>query len=159
MDWIFQAFVGAAVLHIFEEYFYPGAFPDFMKRTLPAFAPFITTNFAIVVNGLFLALCILGAMVRMDAPIFGLSIAGLLTFNGLTHLMGSLRARSYAPGLISGLLLHIPLGITAYALFLNSGQLSITQALLSALLGVAYQVVPVGYLGLVSLMRRSNQSS
>jgi hypothetical protein len=155
MDWIFSAFVGAAFLHVLEEYFYPGGFPDFMKRTSPAFAPFITTNFAILINGLFLVLCSLGAIVGMDALVFSLSIAGLLTFNGLTHLMGSLRARRYAPGLISGLLLYIPLGITAYAFFLRSGQLSIAQAILSGLLGMAYQIVPIGYLGLASLMRRA----
>jgi len=73
----------------------------------------------------------------------------------LIYLAGSLRARGCAPGLVSGLLLYIPLGITAYVLFLGSGWVSVSQALLSALLGVAYQVVPVGYLGLASLLRRA----
>jgi hypothetical protein len=155
MDWIFQAFVGAALLHVFEEYFYPGGFPDFMKRSSPVFAPFITTNFAFIVNGLFLVLCILGVVVGRNALVFGLSIASLLVSNGLIHLAGSLRARRYAPGLISGLLLYIPLGIAAYALFLRSGQASVPQALLSALLGLAYQLVPIGYLGLASLVRRA----
>jgi len=155
MNWIFQAFVGAALLHVFEEYFYPGGFPNFMKRSSPAFAPFITTNFAIIINGLFLVLCILGAILGRDAPVFSLSIASLLVSNGLIHLAGSLRARRYAPGLVSGLLLYIPLGITAYVLFLGSGQVSIAQVLLSALLGLAYQLVPIGYLGLASLIRRA----
>lgn len=152
MDWIFSAFVGAAVLHVFEEYFYPGGFPDFMKRTSPAFAPFISTSFTVVVNGLFLLLCVLGAVLGRDAPVFSLSIAGLLVSNGLIHLAACLRTGRYAPGVISGFLLYIPLGIAAYALFLGSGQLSVAQALLSALLGLAYQLVPIGYLGLASRM-------
>ena len=155
MDWIFLAFLGVAVLHVFEEYFFPGGFPDFMKRSAPPFAPFITKSFAIFINGLFLVLCILGAIVGRDALVFSLSIGGLLCFNGLTHLAGSLRARSYAPGMISGILLYIPLGITAYVLFLRSGQVSVTHALLSGLLGMAYQVVPIGYLGLASLLKRA----
>lgn len=154
MSWIFQAFVGAAVLHVLEEYFYPGRFPDFMKRSFPIFAPYITTSFAILINGLFLVLCILGAVFGKRSLVFGLSIASLLVFNGFTHLGGSLRARRYAPGVLSGLLLYLPLGITAYVFFLRSGQLSVSQTLLSVLLGMAYQVVPVGYLGLALLMRR-----
>jgi hypothetical protein len=117
MDWIFLAFLGAAVLHVFEEYFYPGGFPGFMKRGSPPLAPFITKSFAILINGLFLVLCTLGAIFRSDALVFSLSIGSLLLFNGLTHLAGSLRTRSYAPGMVSGLLLYIPLGITAYILF------------------------------------------
>lgn len=155
MDWIFAAFLGAAGLHVFEEYFYPGGFPDFMKRNSPAFAAFITKDFAILVNGVFLALCALGAILGSDAPIFSLSIASLLVSNGLIHLVGSLRARRYAPGLASGLLLYIPLGITAYALRLSSGQVSGMQVFLSVLLGLAYQAVPIGYLRLASLMRRN----
>ena len=154
MDWIFLAFVGAAVLHVLEEYFYPGGFPDFMKKSSPIFAPFVTTSFAILINGLFLVLCILGAFFGKRALVFGLSIGNLLVFNGLTHLAGSLRAGRYAPGLISGLLLYLPLGVMAYVLFLRSGQLSVNNALLSALLGLAYQAVPIGYLGLASLFKR-----
>jgi hypothetical protein len=153
MNWIFSAFVGAALLHVFEEYVYPGGFPDFMKQSSPALAPFITTNFAVIVNGLFLVLCLWGAKLGRDALVFSLSIASLLITNGLMHLIGSQRARRYAPGLVSGLLLYIPLGITAYAYFLGSGQISVPQALLSALLGLAYQLVPIGILGLSSLMR------
>lgn len=155
MNWIFQAFLWAAVLHVLEEYFYPGGFPDFIKKSSPVFAPFVTTSFAILINGLFLVLCLLGALFGASSLVFGLSIASLLVFNGLTHLGGSLRARKYAPGMISGLLLYLPLGLTAYVLFWRSGQLSVSQALLSVALGIAYQIVPLGYLGLASLMRRA----
>jgi hypothetical protein len=158
MNWIFRAFVGAAALHVLEEYFYPGGFPDFMKKSSPVFAPFVTTSFAVLINGLFLVLCILGAIFGKNDLVFGLSIGSLLVFNGLTHLGGSLRARRYAPGLISGLLLYLPLGITAYVLFLRSGQLSLSQASLSVALGIAYQFVPVGYLGLAALTRRNSQT-
>jgi hypothetical protein len=146
------------VLHVLEEYFYPGGFPDFMKESSPIFAPFVTTSFAILINGLFLILCILGAIFGKRALVFSLSIGSLLVFNGLTHFGGSLRAHRYAPGLISGLLLYLPLGLTAYVLFLRSGQLSVPQALLSVALGFAYQIIPVGYLGLATLTRRNSQT-
>ena len=158
MNWIFPAFVGAAVLHVLEEYFYPGGFPNFMKKNSPVFAPFVTTTFAILINGLFLVLCVLGAIFGARSLVFGLSIASFLIFNGLTHLGGSLRVGKYAPGMVSGLLLYLPLGITAYTLFLRSGQLLLPQVLLSVLLGITYQFIPVGYLGLAALTRRNSQA-
>jgi|SRR6266508_1573852 len=155
MNWIFYTFIAAGMLHVLEEYFYPGGFPNFMKRMSPAFAPFVTTSFAIIINGLFLLLCVLAAVIGKSALVFSLSIASLLFTNGLVHMLGSMRARRYAPGLITGMLLYIPLGITAYSLFWNSGELSINQGIVSFLLGLAYQVVPIGYLGLASLLRRA----
>jgi hypothetical protein len=153
MNWIFYTFIAAGVLHVLEEYFYPGGFPDFMKKMSPSFAPFVTTGFAIVINGLFLVLCILAAVVGRNNLVFSLSVASLLISNGMIHLMDSLRARRYAPGLITGLLLYIPLGTMAYIFFWGSGELSIMQGILSILFGLAYQVVPVGYLGLASLLK------
>jgi hypothetical protein len=155
MGWIFYTFIAAGVFHVLEEYFYPGGFPDFMQRISQSFSPFITTNFAIVMNGLFLVLCILSTVVGRSNLVFSLSIASLLVCNGLIHLMGSLRARRYTPGLITGLLLYIPLGIMAYIVFWRSGELPIMQGILSFLLGLAYQAVPVGYLGLASLLKRA----
>jgi len=155
MNWIFYTFIAAGMLHVLEEYFYPGGFPNFMKRMSPAFAPFVTTSFAIIINGLFLLLCVLAAVIGKSALVFSLSIASLLFTNGLVHILGSMRARRYAPGLITGVLLYIPLGITAYSLFFNSDELSINQGIVSFLLGLAYQVVPIGYLGLASLLRRA----
>jgi len=155
MNWIFYTFIAAGMLHVLEEYFYPGGFPNFMKRMSPAFAPFVTTSFAIIINGLFLLLCVLAAVIGKSALVFSLSIASLLFTNGLVHMLGSMRAIRYAPGLITGILLYIPLGITAYSLFLNSDELSINQGIVSFLLGLAYQVVPIGYLGLASLLRRA----
>lgn len=38
---IFVAVVGAAAVHIFEEYIYPGGFPDRLKDLLPRAAQFI----------------------------------------------------------------------------------------------------------------------
>jgi hypothetical protein len=154
MDWIFPAFVLAAVLHILEEYVYPGGFPDFMKGMAPRFASSITTEFAVVINGGFLLLCLSAAVFGPSTPVFSLSIAALLFINGLTHFLGSLRLRGYAPGAITGVLLYMPLAVMAYSLFLRSGELSLGQLVLSILLGVAYQAVPLGVLAFASISDR-----
>ncbi len=153
MNWIFWAFVGAALIHIVEEFVYPGGFLDSMKRANPRFAPAVTVKFAIAINALFVLLCLAAAIVASGSPVFSLSVASLLFVNTLLHIAGTIRTKRYAPGLISGLLLYTPLSIYAYHIFANSGQLTLLEGLASGLLGVLYYVVPVGYVALASLVK------
>jgi len=155
MSWIFSTFVVAAVIHVLEEYAYPGGFSDWMKRLNPKFAPWITTRFAVIINGLFLLLCAIGAAVASRSLVFSLSIASLLFFNGLIHLAGTIRTKRYAPGVISGALLYVPLSLYAVYLFAGTGRLTLAGGVIAGLLGVLYQVIPIGYLGFSSMTRRA----
>ncbi len=150
MDWVFTAFVGAAVVHVVEEFVYPGGFMDVMKRFNPQFTPFITVRFAVIINGLFLLLCVLAAIVGENSLIFGLSVASLLFINALVHIGATLRARGYAPGIVSSVLLYLPLSLYAYYVFISSGQIAWPELAASGLLGILYQAVPIGYLLLSS---------
>jgi hypothetical protein len=154
MDWIFTAFVGAAVVHVIEEFVYPGGFMDVLKRFYPQSTPFVTVRFAVIINGLFLLLCILAAIVGRNNLVFSLSVASLLFINVLMHTGATLRARSYTPGIVSSVLLYLPLSIYAYYLFISSGQMAWPEGIASGLLGILYQAVPVGYL-LSSSARRA----
>jgi hypothetical protein len=58
MDWVFAAFLAVSLLHMGEEYIYPGSFMDLMKRLNPRFAPRVTVRFAVIINSLQLLLCI-----------------------------------------------------------------------------------------------------
>jgi hypothetical protein len=151
---IFLAILAAAVLHVLEEYVWPGGFPAFMKRMAMRFAPAVTTPFAVVVNGAFLLLCLAAAIAGRGAPVFGLSVAALLIINALTHIGGGIRARRYAPGLITGTLLYLPLGVYAFYAALTEGWATSRQALTAGLLGLAYAAVPLLWLGLAFLIRR-----
>jgi hypothetical protein len=155
MSWIYFGFLPAAILHVLEEFVYPGGFMAFMKKMAPPFAPFVTPIFAIVINGVFLLLCVMAALIGRSAPVFVLSVAALLAINGVTHALGAIRARRYAPGLLTGGLLYLPLAVLAYYLYIGSGQVSVEEGVGSFILGAAYQLVPMGYLGLAYLFRRA----
>jgi membrane-bound metal-dependent hydrolase YbcI (DUF457 family) len=148
MHWLFVAILIAALLHVIEEYAWPGGFPAFMRRMAPRFATGITTRFATVINGAFLLLCVAAALLWPQAAVFCLSVAALLVVNGLTHIGGSLRARAYAPGLITGALLYIPLGVYAFYLALSRGLVGSQGILFAALLGVGYALTPIVSLAL-----------
>ena len=155
MNWIFGTFVVAAVIHVLEEYAYPGGFLDWMKSMNPRFTPWITTRFTVIINGLFLLLCVVGAIVAARNLVFSLSVASLLFINGLMHLGGTVRARRYTPGVVSGILLYMPLALYTLYLFARSGRLTLAGSAIAGLLGVVYQAIPIGYLGLSSTAKRA----
>ena len=62
------------MIHVIEEYGYPGGFLDWMRRSAPKFASLISVRFAVIVNGLFLLLCVIAAIVATRSLVFSLSI-------------------------------------------------------------------------------------
>lgn len=154
MNWIFLAILIAAILHVIEEYAWPGGFPAFMRRMAPQFAAGVTMPFAIIINGGFLLLCAIAALLWPRAVVFCLSVAALLVVNGLTHIGGSARGRRYAPGLATGTLLYIPLGLYAFGLALSRGLVGLQEVLIAALIGVGYAAIPIIWLGLRRLAQR-----
>ena len=76
----------------------------------------------------------------------------LVAVNGLGHLAGSLVTRSYSPGLVSGLLLWLPLGVFAIAVGYRTLPSSAFLAGLGA--GVLAQAVVAAIALTVSLFKR-----
>lgn len=162
MTWVFPAFLVATVLHMVEEYAFPGGFMDMtpappagagVKRLNPRFAPLITTPFAVIVNGLQLVLCVCAILVGSSYPAFSLSIASLVFINGWVHIGACFRVKGYAPGAITGAFLYLPLGFYAYYAFSESGHLSLAQAAISGILGIIFQLVPIAYFALGTMRR------
>jgi hypothetical protein len=137
-----------------EEYFYPGGFMDVMKRLNPKFAPLVTVPMAVIINGLQLLLCICAIVIGPKVLAFSMSIAALLFINGLIHIAGCLKAKGYAPGVITGVLLYIPFSLYAYYVFVGSGRLTPNQVIVTGTVGLLYQAVPISYLALASAIRR-----
>lgn len=155
MDWVFGGFLIASMLHMVEEYFYPGGFMDIQKRLNPRFAPFVTVPMAVIVNGLQLLLCVLVIILGRSMLTFSMSAAALLSINGVVHVLASIRIKGYVPGVITGLALYLPLALYAYYRFINSGELALDQVLITLALGLLYQAVPIAYLAMASVTRQA----
>ncbi len=82
-DWVFAALPGAAALYIFEEYAYPGGFPDALSRLLPRATPLFTPKFHLWVNSPFFLLCLAGAFIGKANLVLSLSVFGLIFTNGV----------------------------------------------------------------------------
>jgi hypothetical protein len=106
-------------------------------------------------NVLQLLLCVVAIAVGKNVLAFSMSVAGLLFINGLMHIIGCVRVKGYAPGAITGVLLYMPLSVYAYYLFISSGQLPLNGVLVTGVLGLLYQAVPISYFVLASAIRRA----
>ncbi|MCG6963951.1 MAG: HXXEE domain-containing protein [Acidobacteria bacterium] len=141
MGWFFWSPLAAASLHMVEEFVSPGHFPQWYKHYKPGITKSITTGFLAIINGLLLFLCYdVGTLGRSRLGVaLWLCVMALLAANGFWHLRGTVRTRSYSPGVLTGSLVYLPLAVYGYVLFLRSGQASVLTAVAAFAIGASYQ--------------------
>jgi hypothetical protein len=157
--WVFAALPGAAAVHIFKEYVYPGGFPDALRKLLPRATPLLTPKFHLSVNGLFFLLCLSSAFIGKSNLVLSLSVFGLVFANAVLHIRGAIITKRYYPGVISGALIYIPLAVYAYSVFLSSHELTWLQASFSFLLGVLYMGLLMVYVLIQQVSKTGHQAS
>lgn len=91
------------ILHIAEEYW--TGFPDWMSRMGVPF----TQKELLILNGVGLVAMIVAVSLPWRWVVT--TLAGIVFLNGVLHATVSLVTRSYSPGLATGVLLWIPLGL------------------------------------------------
>ena len=159
MSWVWWAPLGAAALHIGEEFIYPGGFAAWDRAYRPEFASSITPGLHVIVNALLLAICatvgiagmpgqaieVAGLRFRSAIPSslavpLWLAMAALLFSNAIFHLLGTYQTRMASPGVRTGVLLYIPMAVLGYWHFLHTRQVSAVAAVAAALLGGSYHL-------------------
>lgn len=141
--WLFPA---TYLIHIAEEYWGGGGFPAYVARTRGInLAP---SRF-LLMNGIGLALMSAGVVLsrRYGFARWLLVCYGMVTMgNGLSHTINTVLTREYNPGLVSGLLIWIPLGLVA--LIHVKGQMPPRRYWTALAIGI-------GILGVVALLTMS----
>jgi hypothetical protein len=130
--------LAAAVLHLIEEYVYPGGFLRWVQSAV-GFAP--NAAEAVVINALFVGL--VATPLFSAGPVLSLSVPALLLTNGAMHVIGTIATKRYSPGVITSVLLFFPLGVYAISRAKTANGTGI-------LLGIGWMLVP---LTVVSLRR------
>ena len=127
------------LLHLVEEWFGGEGFAAWTERALGQ--PVSTTRFLIlnaVVWPSFAALT-LAAIKRPAVAWFLTSFGTIVVINALLHALGTLASSSYSPGLVTGLLLYLPLG--SLAIHRGRQELSGGAFARAVFLGVAAHIV------------------
>ena len=102
--WLLPA---AYACHVLEEWF--GGFTVWMANVTGAPVP---TGAFVAINAVALALALAAASEttrRESAGWMGIAIATILLINAAAHIGGTLAYRSYSPGLVTGVILYLPL--------------------------------------------------
>jgi len=137
MSWIFWAILIAAILHIAEEY--RGEWLVWVRRYVPG----VTLFHFVLVNTAFLLLCVAGAVVGVKNVVFSLSIASLVFSNALMHIIPTVVWKEYSPGVITAVLLYIPLGAYAYVLAFDKEEVSLGIGAVAIVLGIFWMMLPI----------------
>jgi hypothetical protein len=105
--WLFPP---AYAVHVLEELFAGEGFPAWLARIVGSPVPveaFILVNLV----GMVLLLAAVRRATRDErAGWMAIAIATIAALNGTVHLLGTLVTGRYSPGLISGVVLYLPLG-------------------------------------------------
>jgi hypothetical protein len=140
--WLFWAPLIAVLLHIIEEFAWPGGFLAWYRRYRPWIAKSLTVRFAVIVNGVLILAC-------LCAGVFGrtprgaalwLTVAAVLLSNVGFHVLASVQTRGYSPGVITAVLLYLPLAAYGYWSFVHAGLASWSTAVTALLLGLSYPI-------------------
>lgn len=142
MNWIFWALLGAAAAHVAEEFF--GGFIDYSRELADRFKRLrfsVTLVQFVLVNAVFLGLCLTAALVWPDHPVFCLSIPSVMLINTCMHLVPMLATRRYSPGSVSALLLYVPLSVYAFHLADGAGMGGAVTVLSAFALGAFWMLI------------------
>ena len=130
----------AIVLHMTEEFVWPGGFPHWYRHFPPGRVATVSTRLLVIVNAVFVAMALippqLGANARGYA--YWMLAAAIAAANGVFHLVATLRYRAYSPGVITGTLLYLPLGVVGAAYMLQNHLVAPAVIAQAAAFAVAY---------------------
>ena len=159
VNWLWWAPLGAAALHIVEEFVYPGGFAAWDRAYRPTIRDSITPRLHIIVNALLLAVCATvgisgmpGAAIAVGGLRLGssvpaslavpawLALAALLFSNAIFHVVGTFQTKRISPGVRTGVLLYMPLAVFGTWHFIRAGEVSPLAAVASARVGGSYHL-------------------
>lgn len=131
--------IPAAMVHIAEEYKF--GWIEWANNFITG----VTVKQFMIMNCLFVLLCIFAANLSRSVIVFSSSIFSLLLINSLAHIAPTIKQKKYSPGLFSAILLFIPIGVVGYVSILNDDLMSLSEVVVSIIIGLFWMSVPFIY--------------
>jgi hypothetical protein len=136
----------AVMLHVTEEFLYPGGFADWYARLLPPkTVKKNNTGFLVWINTLMMCVCAL-ALYFGDTGL-GHTLwyynAAIAAANACFHLWGVFKLKTYSPGVITGTVLYIPLFVIGSLQLIGSAGLPLQKALIAMAVAIGYHIFSV----------------
>lgn len=151
------SFPFAFLFHVTEEFFIPGGFPTWFATYRPGVAQpilkaFLKRNFIYFMIMLIVAFT--SANTNFSIICGPLISSGIMGFNAFgTHVFGAIKTHQYSPGMVTAILLLLPITIMTFILAYQlhvTDSLGIVIGLLSGILFEAWQVIKTKVVNLSS---------
>jgi len=131
----------AAILHIIEEFVFPGGFAAWYRNYKVSLAGSFTARYLVIVNVVLVVLCTLPLLMDpLNGIALWLSMAAVVFFNSFFHIRSVIKTKKYSPGVVTSVFVYIPLTTFGYWFFLSSGRTSTEQAVASSAIGIGYWI-------------------
>jgi hypothetical protein len=145
----------AYMLHQYEEHD-NDRFRTFINNHLGHGADILTTKATFVINtfGVWLVIAISLYLACLINPGFGLIAIYLMVINAIVHIVSALVLRAYNPGLITAILIFLPLGIFSIKELVEAGWGGMQFQLIGIGVAILIHLAIMGHL----FMRRSSIS-
>jgi hypothetical protein len=145
-NWLPWLPLAAAGLHIFEEFVFPGGFAAWY-RSYRRNAARITPRFLVIMNAALLLACLNIALLgrQRAGGVYWLLISAVQASNGVWHAWASYKTRRYSPGVITGVLVYVPLAVYGYNKWVESGAVPMGAAMAAYAAGSCYHLWSAAY--------------
>ena len=135
-------------LHVFEEFIFPGGGPGWFKLYRPQYAQAYTDSYFFNINAIPLVLSLLVTLGTFDFAggftFFGIRAwLAFLSFQAIQviffHVLGIIKTGRYSPGMVTNILLYVPLTVISFIYLLHTGIVDIVSAVLCV--GVGFLIM------------------
>lgn len=155
MNWLLQniyfILLGSVILHMTEEFLYPGGFADDFKSFIKKLGLEINNYQIVTINILFLSLILFVVLFGNNYPLIGLSAVFLAMLNGAAHIIQTVNLKRYFPGVITGTLLYLPAGLLAMGYY----DVEFSKKIIAMFIAAIFHLIPF----LIIIIFRKNVKS
>jgi len=131
-----------SLIHVTEEFIFPGGFKKWYIEYRPEVKKGLTDRFLVTINTFVEAI---GVLVIFQGPRNGIGtwliLMSALFWNGIFHITGAIKTKKYSPGMISGTLLYIPLFIIGTYEIFQAMDVPVLEAVVCIGIGSLYHIL------------------
>src|ERR1700744_111484 len=130
------------MLHVTEEFLFPGGFIEWYQELVPSKAAGVRPGYLVWINTLMIGVCVLPVSFGETSHGIGVwyAVAAIAGINACFHIIGVFKLKKYSPGVVTGVLLYLPLFIYGTWTLLSSGEISWGRAAVMFGLAVGYHI-------------------
>lgn len=136
----------AIMLHVTEEFMFPGGFIEWYREFVPPKTNKSTKpGYLVWINTLMIGVCVLP--LYFGETVHGVNtwfcVAAIAAINACFHIWGVIKLKKYSPGVVTGVLLYLPLFAIGGWQLLSSGDISAGRAILFLAIAIGYHIFSV----------------